>query len=132
MKNTTGLRQYVQEKRREAEQRVDEAIHELVTRGEAVTFYRIAAVADVSKSYLYTRANLRERIEALRLQGRERLQQGVADPPSHKARADAMVTEKGKDVLLAAKQRRIEVLEAENRRLKEELRSALGKLYSQA
>ena len=43
-----------------------------------------------------------------------------------------MVTEKGKDVLLAAKQRRIEVLEAENRRLKEELRSALGKLYSQA
>ena len=57
MKNTTGLRQYVQEKRREAEQRVDEAIHELVTRGEAVTFYRIAAVADVSKSYLYTRAN---------------------------------------------------------------------------
>ena len=132
MKNTRGLRQYAQEKRREAEQRVDQAIRELVMRGEAVTFYRISAVADVSKSYLYTRRELRERIEALRLQGRERLQREVADAPSHQARADATVTEKGKDVLLAAKQRRIEVLESENRRLKEELRSALGKLYAQA
>jgi hypothetical protein len=38
-------------------------------------------------------------------------------------------TDKTKDVLLAAKDRRIKALEAENRKLKEELKTAFGKLY---
>jgi cell shape-determining protein MreC len=68
---------------------------------------------------------VRERIEALRTQqGQERLERQWAERQQHQVRTD-----KTKDVLLAAKDRRIKALEEENRKLKEELKVARGKLY---
>jgi hypothetical protein len=70
---------------------------------------------------------VRERIEALRTQqGQERIEQQRAERQQHQSRTD-----KTKDVLLAAKERRIKALEEENRKLKMELKAALGKLYEQ-
>lgn len=126
-RNTAGLRQHAREKKSDTQRRVDQAIHELAAHGEPVSFHRVAVAAHVSKSYLYTRREVRERIEALRQQDR-----GHPHADARRSVVDASVTENGKSVLLVAKQRRIETLEAENRRLKEELRIALGKLYAQA
>lgn len=130
-RNVTGLQQHAQDKRRQAQRRVDSAIQDLLKRGEPVTFFRIAALADVSKSYLYTCREIRERIEALRQQEQVRHHEALVaarlgGPGGAPSRSDA-----AKDVLLAAKERRIHALEAENRRLQAELRIALGKLYAQ-
>jgi len=79
----------------------------------------------VTKSYLYARQDVRERIEVLRTQqGQERIERQWTEHQQHQARTD-----KTKEVLLAAKDRRIRALEEENRRLKTELKVANGKLY---
>ncbi len=92
-----------------------------------MNFNTVAKAANVTKSYLYAHQDVRERIEALRTQqGQERIERQWAERQQHQARTD-----KTKDVLLAAKDRRIKALEAENRKLKEELKVARGKLYEQ-
>ncbi len=90
-----------------------------------MNFNTVAKAANVTKSYLYAHQDVRERIEALRTQqGQERLEQERTQHQQHLARTD-----KTKDVLLIAKDRRIKALEAENHKLKEELKVAYGKLY---
>jgi uncharacterized small protein (DUF1192 family) len=89
--------------------------------GKTVNFNTVAIAAGVTKSYLYNQPNLRERIAAMRQhQGRLRL----VSAPCETGRTD-----KSKDILLESKNRRIADLEAENTRLKAELKAALGKLY---
>jgi hypothetical protein len=82
-----------------------------------VNFNTVAKAANVTKSYLYANADVRERVEALcTQQGQERSEQ------QWQARTD-----KTKEVLLVAKDRRIKILKEENRKLK----AAYGKLYEQ-
>ena len=101
---------------------MDEAIQQLLKQKEPITFHRVATVSGVAKSYLYTCPEVRERIEALRQQHAqtERGQQ-----------VSQGRTSASRDVLLAAKDKRIKDLEAENRRLKDQLKVALGKIYEQ-
>ncbi len=81
----------------------------------------------MTKSYLYAHQDVRERVEALRTQqGQERIERHWTERQQHQERTD-----KTKDVLLAAKDRGIKELEAENRKLKEDLKVAYGKLYQQ-
>jgi len=76
-----------------------------------VNFNTVAKAAHVTKSYLYAHQDVRESIEALRTeQGQERIERQWADRQQHQSK-----TERTKDVLLAAKDRRIKALEAENR-----------------
>lgn len=90
-----------------------------------MNFNTVAKAAGVTKSYLYAHQDVRERIEALRVQqGQERLERQWAEHQQHPARTD-----KTKEVLLVAKDQRIKALEAENRKLKEDLKAAYGKLY---
>lgn len=86
-----------------------------------VNFNTVAQAAGVTKSYLYTQSDLRARIEALRLSSVS--PKRPCSPLAHER------TEASKDLLLAAKDRRIKALEEENSRLKEDLKKALGKLY---
>jgi hypothetical protein len=123
--NTTGLLAHAQRKSQQTQQRVHQAIDQLLREQQTVNFNTIAKAANVTKSYLYAHQDVRERIEALRTQqGQERLERQWAERQQHQARTD-----KAKDVLLAAKDRRIKALEAENRKLKEDLKVAYGKLY---
>ena len=125
--NTSGLLAHAQRKSQQAQQRVHQAIDQLLRGQQTVNFNTVAKAANVTKSYLYAHQDLRERIEALRTQqSQERLERQWTERQLHQARTD-----KTKDVLLAAKDRRIKALEAENRKLKEELKVALGKLYEQ-
>lgn len=77
----------------------------------------------VSKAYLYKHSDVRERIETLRKQ-----QEGLPSPKQVKRE----MTDASKDVLIAAKNKRIKVLEDENKRLKAELANIRGKLYDKA
>jgi cell shape-determining protein MreC len=123
--NTRGLLAHAQRKAEEAQKRVHQAIDRLLREHQVVNFNTVAKTANVTKSYLYARSDVRERIEALRTQqGQERSERSWAERQQHQARTD-----KTKDVLLAAKDQRIKALEAENRKLKEDLKVAYGKLY---
>jgi hypothetical protein len=81
-----------------------------------------AKAAGVSKAYLYTQPLFRDRIDALRQQEREQtVRERVARPTGK--------TDAGKDLVILAKERRIKELEEENRKRKQQLKTALGKTY---
>jgi len=123
--NTRGLLAYAQSKAQEAQQRVHAAIDRLLREQQIINFNTVAQAAQVTKSYLYAHQDVRERIEALRTQqGQERIKQQWSERKLRPERTD-----KTKDVLLAAKDRRIKALEEENRKLKDELKVVYGKLY---
>lgn len=119
-RNTTGLSTHARLRAEQTRQRVNQAITLLLRENKPINFNAVATAAGVTKAYLYSQPLIRERIEALR-------QQYVHAQPrqiSLKARTDA-----SKDLLLAAKDRRIKQLEEENRRLQKDLKIALGKQY---
>jgi len=123
--NTSGLIAHAQRKSQETRQRVHQAIDQLLKEQQTINFNTVAKTAQVTKSYLYAHADVRDRIEALRAQqDQERLQKRRAERQLQQGRTD-----KTKDVLLAAKERRIKELEEENRKLKHRLKVALGKRY---
>jgi hypothetical protein len=125
--NTRGLLAHAQRKVQQTQQRVHHAIDQLLREQRTINFNTVAQAAQVTKSYLYAHQEVRERIEALRSQqGQERLERAGAQRQQHQTRTD-----KTKDVLLEARDRRIKALEEENRKLKEELKVAYGKLYEQ-
>jgi len=121
-RNTAGLVAHAHQRKEEKRKRVDEAIIHLLREQKAINFNSIAKAADVSKAYLYSQPQLRDRIETLRQQGLEQTMRKRVAHPTGK-------TDAGKDLVILAKDRRIKELEAENCRLKKELQVALGKAY---
>ena len=125
--NITGLLAYAQHKSEAAQQRVHQAIDQLLREQHTVNFNTVAKAANVTKSYLYAHQDVRDRIEVLRTQqGKERVERQWAERQQHQTRTD-----KTKDILIIAKDRRIKELEAENQKLKEEMKVVRGKLYEQ-
>ncbi len=84
----------------------------------------LAKSALVSKAYLYSQPDLRERIEALRQQSVEQMVRQRSVSPKSK-------TDASRDLVILAKDRRIKELEAANRKLQQQLKVALGKTYDQ-
>lgn len=119
-RNTDGLKAASKQKQLQTAKKVDAAIKLLIKEKGSINFSSVSERSEVSKAYLYQHQDIRERIEALRKQ-----QQGL---PSRKHIKSDM-TESSKDVLLAAKNKRIKVLEDEVKRLKEQLKRLGGKLY---
>ena len=77
----------------------------------------------VTKTYLYNNQEIRDRIETLRKQ-----QEGLSSPRQVKRE----MTDANKDILIAAKNKRLKELENENKRLKEELAYLRGKIYDRS
>lgn len=125
--NTHGLLAYAHRKAEETQRRVHQAIDQLLREQQIVNFNTVAKAAIVTKGYLYAHQDVRERIEAMRAQqGQEWLERQWTERQQHQARTD-----KTKEVLLEARDRRSKALEEENRKLKAELKEAYGKLYEQ-
>ncbi len=123
--NIHGLLAHAQRKVQETQQRVHRAIDQLLREQRTINFNTVAQAAQVTKSYLYAHQDVRERIEALRTQqGQERIERQWTERRQRQGRTD-----KTKDILLVAKDRRIRELEEQNRKLKEELKAVYGKLY---
>ena len=92
----------------------------MIKAGKKINFNSVSLEAGVSKSYLHTHQKIKDRIENLRKQ------QAAAPSPKHIKRE---ITDASKDIIIAAKNKRIKELEAENKRLKEELKMLRGRLY---
>src|SRR6266581_7922204 len=101
--NISGLLAHAQRKSQQTQQRVHQTIDQLLREQQTISFNVVAKGANVTKSYLYAHQDVRERIEALRTQqSQERIERQWADRQQHQAKTD-----RTKDVLLAAKDRRI-------------------------
>ncbi len=121
--NTEGLKAHVRNKKDAAIKKVDIAIQKLIKEKGRINFNSVSMESGVSKAYLYNHSDVRERIETLRRQ-----QEGLPSPKQVKRE----MTDTSKDVLIAAKNKRIKTLEDENKRLKAELATLRGKLYDRA
>ena len=119
-RNTDGLVNHAHCKSQKSAQKVDEAIKRLIKNQEKINFNSVSTESGVSKAYLYTHLDIRERIETLRKQ-----QEGLPSPKQVKRE----MTDASKDVVIAAKNKRIKELEEENRLLKQELQKLRGKIY---
>ncbi len=119
-KNTKGIKDFSKLKSELTLTKVNQAIQMLIKNKEKINFNSVSTTAGVSKSYLYNHLDIRERINKLREQ-----QQGLSSPKQVKRE----ITDTNKDILLAAKNKRIKQLEDENKKLKEEMMRLRGKIY---
>jgi hypothetical protein len=120
VRNTNGVKQYAQQKKLSAAKKVDEAIQRLIKLKGKLNFNSVSTESGVSKAYLYNSIEIRARIETLRRQ-----QEGL---PSTK-QVKREMTDASKDVLIVAKNKRIQELETENKQLKAELLKLRGMVY---
>ena len=123
-RNTAGLAAHAHQRKEYKRKEVENALTALLKAQKPINFNTVAKAASVSKAYLYSQPDLRERIEALR-------QQELAHRLHHPTTPTPGKTDAGKDLVILAKDRRIKELEAENRKLHQPLKVALSKAYEQ-
>jgi hypothetical protein len=123
-RNTTGMTAHAQKRKEQKRKGVEDAITALLREQKPINFNTVAKAAAVSKAYLYSQPDLRDRIEALR-------QQGVEQAVRERITRSTGKTDASRDLVILAKDRRIKELEAENRKLQQQLKVALSKAYDQ-
>lgn len=121
-RNTTGIAAHAQRRKEHKHKEVEDAIATLLREQKLINFNTVAKTAGVSKAYLYSQADLRERIEALRQQTMEQM---VRERATHSPGK----TDASRDLVILAKDRRIKALEVENQKLQQQLKGALAKAY---
>lgn len=121
-RNVTGMTAYAQNRKAQKRKGVEDTITALLHEQKPINFNTVAKAAAVSKAYLYSQLDLRERIESLR-------QQEVEQMLRERAARSPGKTDASRDLVILAKDRRIKELEEENRKLKKQLQVALGKAY---
>jgi hypothetical protein len=124
VRNTVGMTAHAQSRKEQKRTGVEDALTTLLRERKPINFNTVAKVAMVSKVYLYSQPDLRERIEALR-------QQGVEQMVRERATRSPGKTDASRDLVILAKDRRIKELEAENQKLQQQLKVALAKAYDQ-
>ena len=118
--NMEGLKDSCKQRTEEARRKVDVAIMELSIQDKSVNFNSISKHIGVSKNFLYNDEETREKIEQYR-------HRDINKDMNRRAKYDK--TSSSKDVIIVSKDKRIAKLEAENRKLKDELERIRGKLY---
>ncbi|MBU3191930.1 DUF6262 family protein [Clostridium bowmanii] len=100
--------------------KVDVAIQMLIKMNKSINFNSVSQEAGITKATLYNNADIRERIESLRLQ-----QSQVPTPAQVKRQMD----ETNKDSIIASLKRKIKKLEEENKQLKEQVKISYADIY---
>ncbi len=116
-RDTSGLRNHAQNKRRETFRRVEQGIQQLVKEDRPINFSTVAEASGVSRAWLNKEPDIQKRIQFLRTQ--QTPKKGV--PPSQKA-SDASNTAKVKTLLQEVKK-----LRAENQGLRHHIEEILGR-----
>jgi len=123
-RNTAGIAAHAQTRSEQKRKGVEDTITTLLREQKPINFNTVAKAATVSKAYLYSQTDLRERIETLRQRSAEQTVRERATRSSGK-------TDASRDLVILAKDRRIKALEEENQKLQHQLKTALAKAYDQ-
>lgn len=118
--STKGLNEYAKNKTKMTLEKVDKAIRELSLGEQKINFSSVCNLSGVSKTFLYNNADIKKRIEELRDKQTEKV---------IKQRLKYDKTDKSKDIIIMAKNKKIKELQEENKKLKEQLELLRGKLY---
>lgn len=116
-RNTDGIKAAAQKKREEALKRTEKAISTLIKEQTPINFNTVSRTANVSTSWLYSEAELCERIKFLRNQGKTK-----------KTSSRIRASDASKDAM-------IRTLKDKNRKLRDELqslKSELERVYGKA
>jgi septal ring factor EnvC (AmiA/AmiB activator) len=119
--NTAHLHAATQRRRQQTLARASDALDRLAITDEPISVARVAAVASVSRSWLYTQPELLERIEAL-TQQRPAPAEGDRVPAGQRASSPSLMRR------LELAHQRVGQLTEENQRLRDELARAYGRL----
>ncbi len=119
----SGLQEHWKNKTNLAIEKVDDAISELAINGEKINFNTVAKRSGVSKNFLYSNEQIKQRIEELR-------NKQINHEINQRAKFDK--TSKSKDVIIEAKDKKIAKLEEENTKLKLQLQFLQTRLYEQS
>ncbi len=119
-RNTKGLNEYAKNKAKITLEKVDKAIRELSLGEQKINFNSVSNLSSVSKTFLYNNAEIKQRIEELRDKQNEKV---------IKQRLKYDKTDKSKDIIIMAKDKKIKELQEENKKLKEQLEILRGRLY---
>lgn len=122
MPNQEGLKKSNVSRTEAARTRAMDAILTLKSEQKQVNFSTVAKQSGVSRHFLYGDEEIRKAIEKQR-------GCGIDNEINRRARFDK--TTKSKDVIIAAKDRRIARLEEENKKLKAEVATLRGLVYSE-
>lgn len=114
-RNTAGLEEYRKKKQADCSKRVDDAIRQLNFENKSISFNSVSTVAGVSKKYLYE--HFYDRINDLRVNNSKR-----------KSETGQIKSDKSKDIIIAAKDKRIKELEDRIRFL-EQLNKQCADIY---
>ena len=120
MPDQSGLQRSNTERTRKAREKALRAIDGLKNGGGRVNFSTVSQKSGISRHFLYEDAETRKAIE-------EHRKNDVDNEINKRAKFDK--TSKSKDVIIAAKDRRIARLEEENRRLQAEVVTLCGMIY---
>ena len=115
--NVVRLRVAAEKRRRETAERARKALEHLASTGDAVSVARLAELAQVSRSWIYTQPALLEEIEAIL----DRSRQVSTDRPDSQRASTASLLRR-----LELVHEQIAELKAENRQLREQLARAYG------
>lgn len=118
--STKGLKEYAQNKTKITLEKVDKAVRELSLGEQKINFNSVSNLSGVSKTFLYSNLDIKKRIEELRDKQIEKV---------IKQRLKYDKTDKSKDIIIMAKDKKIIELQEKNRKLKEQLEVLRGKLY---
>ncbi|HZD00820.1 MAG TPA: DUF6262 family protein [Actinomycetes bacterium] len=121
--NSRYVVQAAQRRSQATRDRAVQALRRLVARGDPITFDSLARTAGVSRSWLYAQPDLRLKVARLRARQRERQGAAPATPPvpARQRASDASLRRR-----LEAVNAEIRRLREENRQLREQLAWALG------
>lgn len=108
-----------QQRAEQTRRRAVAALRRVDAAGTTITFDSVAREAGVSRSWLYTQADLRSEIE--RLRARQQSQPAARVPPQRQRASDPSLLRR-----LQAATERIRRLEKENRELRNAVEQALG------
>jgi len=117
-RNTDGLRQNAQAKRKEAFEKVERGIQQLIKEKRPVNFNQVSEASGVSKAWLYKEPEIKARIEHLRAQSK----------PGVKLTRKISASEASTKALNMTLQKRIKKLESENRELRKQNEIAYGQV----
>lgn len=120
MPDQSGLQRSNAERTRIAREKALRAIDSLKGDGKHVNFSTVSQRSGISRHFLYEDAEIRNTIE-------EHRRNDVNNEINRRAKFDK--TAKSKDVIIAAKDRRIARLEEENKRLRAEVITLRGMVY---
>ena len=116
--NTTKMLQHAKMRTEQAVNKVNVAISQLLQDNIAVNFNSVSAHAGVSKRFLYTHTDIKEKIINLRSQ----------EIPNKLQHSKASLNESSKDVIINRQKLKIKNLDEENSKLRRELQILYGKL----